>query len=101
MPAFCPAAQAGITGAEATVELAPFSRTLARLPLRRSPRFAALFVLTAMACWGEPGARGADSPADVPALAPPVDADEGDPVLAPAAPPVPAPPEPKVVPTPV
>jgi serine-type D-Ala-D-Ala carboxypeptidase/endopeptidase (penicillin-binding protein 4) len=83
------------------LELAPYSRLLARLPLRRSPRFAALFVLTAMACWGEPGARGADSPAAVPTLAPPVAVDDADPVLAPAAPPIPAPPEPKAVPSPV
>lgn len=83
------------------MELALFSRLLARLPLRRSPRFAALFVLTAMACWGEPGARGADSPVDATAAMPAPEADEADPVLAPAAPPIPAPPEPKAAPTPV
>jgi D-alanyl-D-alanine carboxypeptidase/D-alanyl-D-alanine-endopeptidase (penicillin-binding protein 4) len=75
------------------LDLPPFSRLLERLPLRRSPRFAALFVLTAMACWGEPGARGADSPAQLAAATAPADQDEADPVLAPAAPPTPAPPE--------
>jgi D-alanyl-D-alanine carboxypeptidase/D-alanyl-D-alanine-endopeptidase (penicillin-binding protein 4) len=70
-------------------------RLLQRLPYRRSPRFAALFVLTAIACWGEPGARGAATPA-----LPPTEASfrDEDPVLAPATPPVPAP-EPHV-PTP-
>jgi D-alanyl-D-alanine carboxypeptidase/D-alanyl-D-alanine-endopeptidase (penicillin-binding protein 4) len=56
-----------------------------------------------MACWGEPGARGADSPVSAAATLPP-EVDEGDPVLAPAAPPTPAPPEAKVQaapPTPV
>lgn len=65
-------------------------RLLLRLPYRRSPRLAALFVLTAMACWGEPGAHGAASPATLPAAA--AFPDE-EPVLTPASPPVPAPPE--------
>jgi len=87
------------------VELAPLSRLLERLRLsrggrgralpRRSQRFAALFVLTSMACWGEPGARGADSPVSALAAVPPAETDELDPVLAPAAPPTPAPAEPK------
>lgn len=77
------------------MELAPFSQLLARLPLRRSPRFAALFVLTAIACWGEPGARGADSPAGMATAFPAAEVDDVDPVLAPAAPPIPAPPDPK------
>jgi D-alanyl-D-alanine carboxypeptidase/D-alanyl-D-alanine-endopeptidase (penicillin-binding protein 4) len=47
----------------------------------------------AMACWGEPGARGADSPAQLLAATAPADLDEADPVLAPAAPPIPAPAE--------
>ena len=80
-----------------------FERLLARLPrlnrlarglypARRAPRLAALFVLTAIACWGEPGARGAASP-DLPAAAAFPDAvNEPDPVLAPAAPPTPLPP---------
>lgn len=79
------------------MQLAPLSRLFERLPQRRSPRFAALFVLTAMACWGEPGARGADSPASTVATLPP-EVDEGDPVLAPAPPPTPAPPEAKAAP---
>lgn len=76
------------------MQLAPLNRLFERLPQRRSPRFAALFVLTAMACWGEPGARGADSPVSAVATLPP-EVDDGDPVLAPAAPPTPSPPEPK------
>jgi D-alanyl-D-alanine carboxypeptidase/D-alanyl-D-alanine-endopeptidase (penicillin-binding protein 4) len=75
------------------LDLTPLSRLLERLPIRRSPRFAALFTLMAMACWGEPGARGADSPAQLAAASAPADQDEGDPVLAPAAPPTPAPAE--------
>ncbi|HEY6079915.1 MAG TPA: D-alanyl-D-alanine carboxypeptidase/D-alanyl-D-alanine-endopeptidase [Polyangiaceae bacterium] len=71
---------------------APFDRLLLRLPYRRSPRLAALFVLTTMACWGEPGAHGAASPAAPTGAA--AFPDE-EPVLAPAAPPVPAPPEPR------
>jgi serine-type D-Ala-D-Ala carboxypeptidase/endopeptidase (penicillin-binding protein 4) len=78
------------------VELVPIDRLLERLPYRRSPRLAALFVLTAMACWGEPG-RGAASPSGPALAAAPNEADEGDPVLAPAAPPIPAPPQPLVV----
>lgn len=75
-----------------------FDRLLARLPYRRSPRLAALFVLTAIACWGEPGARGAATPsAPSSASFPDANADdsaEADPVLAPAAPPTPLPPDP-------
>jgi D-alanyl-D-alanine carboxypeptidase/D-alanyl-D-alanine-endopeptidase (penicillin-binding protein 4) len=61
---------------------------LLRLPYRRPPRLAALFVLSAIACWGEPGAHGAASPALPPASA---DFPDEEPVLAPAQPPVPAP----------
>ena len=76
------------------MEPARFERLLARMPYRRSPRLAALFVLTAIACWGEPGARGAASP-DQPAATDPELAGqaEADPVLAPSPPPIPAPPE--------
>lgn len=76
------------------MEPASFERLLARMPYRRSPRLAALFVLTAIACWGEPGARGAASP-DQPAASGPEAAAqlEPDPVLAPSPPPIPAPPE--------
>jgi D-alanyl-D-alanine carboxypeptidase/D-alanyl-D-alanine-endopeptidase (penicillin-binding protein 4) len=76
------------------VEIALLDRLLARLPHRRSPRFAALFVLSAIACWGEPGARGAASPASTAPLVAAGDPGEPDPVLAPAEPPQPAPPEP-------
>ena len=70
-----------------------FARLLARLPTRRAPRLTALFVLTAIACWGEPGARGAASP-NLPASAAfPLDSNEPEPVLAPAAPPTPLPPD--------
>jgi D-alanyl-D-alanine carboxypeptidase/D-alanyl-D-alanine-endopeptidase (penicillin-binding protein 4) len=77
------------------LEPARFERLLAHLPSRRSPRLAALLVLTTIACWGEPGARGAASPvlpssADFPESSEPV---EPDPVLAPSPPPIPAPPE--------
>lgn len=80
------------------MEPALFERLLARLPYRRSPRLAALFVLTAIACWGEPGARGAATPS-APSVAafPDANADdslEADPVQAPAAPPTPLPPDP-------
>jgi D-alanyl-D-alanine carboxypeptidase/D-alanyl-D-alanine-endopeptidase (penicillin-binding protein 4) len=56
---------------------------------------AALLVLTTIACWGEPGARGAATPAppgsaDLPETSEPV---EPDPILAPSPPPIPAPPE--------
>lgn len=76
------------------MEPARFERLLARLPYRRSPRLAALFVLTAIACWGEPGARGAASP-DQPAAtgADAAGETEPDPVLVPSPPPIPAPPE--------
>jgi D-alanyl-D-alanine carboxypeptidase/D-alanyl-D-alanine-endopeptidase (penicillin-binding protein 4) len=75
------------------VDPAFFERLAARLPTRRAPRLTALFVLTAIACWGEPGARGAASP-NLPASAAfPSDASEPDPVLAPAAPPTPLPPQ--------
>jgi len=76
------------------LEPARFERLLAQLPSRRTPRLAALLLLTTIACWGEPGAR---SPAslDVPgAAAFPEGAAEPDPVLAPSPPPIPAPPEP-------
>jgi len=77
------------------LEPARFERLLAHLPSRRSPRLAALLVLTTIACWGEPGARGAASPvlpssADFPEGSEPV---EPDPVPAPSPPPIPAPPE--------
>lgn len=72
------------------MEPARFERLLARLPARRPHRLAALFVLTAIACWGEPGARGAASPA---AAAIVDDANEPEPVLEPAAPPIPLPPD--------
>lgn len=77
------------------MEPARFERLLAHLPSRRSPRLAALLVLTTIACWGEPGARGAASPvlpssADFPEGSEPV---EPDPVPAPSPPPIPAPPE--------
>ncbi|MES1183028.1 MAG: D-alanyl-D-alanine carboxypeptidase/D-alanyl-D-alanine-endopeptidase [Myxococcales bacterium] len=77
------------------MEPARFERLLAHLPSRRCPRLAALLVLTTIACWGEPGARGAASPAlpssaDFPESSEPV---EPDPVLAPSPPPIPAPPE--------
>lgn len=79
------------------MEPALIERLLARLPYRRSPRMAALFVLTAIACWGEPGARGAATPALPAAGAFPDaaadDSAEGDPVPAPAAPPTPLPPD--------
>lgn len=81
------------------MELSPLSRLFGRLSQRRSPRFAAIFVLTAIACWGEPRARGADSPAEVALVAAP-EPDE-EPVLAPAPPPVPAPPEPQPAPAPI
>ncbi|HKY34493.1 MAG TPA: D-alanyl-D-alanine carboxypeptidase/D-alanyl-D-alanine-endopeptidase [Polyangiaceae bacterium] len=77
-----------------------FDRLALRLPYRRSPRLVAIFVLTAMACWGEPGARGAASPAALPAAAA-FPNDEPAPVLAPAPPPTPAPPEPRVAPVPI
>jgi serine-type D-Ala-D-Ala carboxypeptidase/endopeptidase (penicillin-binding protein 4) len=78
------------------VEPARFERLLARLPSRRSPRLAALLLLTTIACWGEPGARGAASPALPSTAAFPdgPDAAEPDPVLRPSPPPIPAPPEP-------
>jgi D-alanyl-D-alanine carboxypeptidase/D-alanyl-D-alanine-endopeptidase (penicillin-binding protein 4) len=79
------------------LEPALFERLLARLPYRRSPRMAALFVLTAIACWGEPGARGAATPTLPAAGAFPDagadDSSEGEPVPAPAAPPTPLPPD--------
>ncbi len=76
------------------MEPSSFERLLARMPYRRSPRWAALFVLTAIACWGEPGARGAASP-DQPLASGPDAAGqlEPDPVLVPSPPPIPAPPE--------
>ncbi len=74
-------------------------RLTPRLPYRRSPRLVAIFLLTAMACWGEPGARGAASPAAPPASA--AFPDDEPVVLAPAPPPTPAPPEPRVAPAPI
>jgi serine-type D-Ala-D-Ala carboxypeptidase/endopeptidase (penicillin-binding protein 4) len=82
------------------VEPVRFERLLARLPARRPHRLAALFVLTAIACWGEPGARGAASPAMPAAAAFPDDANEPGPVLEPAAPPIPLPPDSAVAVTP-
>ncbi len=77
------------------METALFDRLLERLPYRRSPRFAAIFVVMAMACWGEPGARGAASPTQPEAAAhSDLGDDEPEPVLSPAAPPTPAPPQP-------
>ncbi len=78
----------------------PASRTVADLArmaylrTRRAPRLTALFVLTAIACWGEPGARGAASPTSpgAAATAAPDASETDEPVLAPAAPPVPLPP---------
>ncbi|HXK17012.1 MAG TPA: D-alanyl-D-alanine carboxypeptidase/D-alanyl-D-alanine-endopeptidase [Polyangiaceae bacterium] len=69
-------------------------RLLACLPTRRAPRLTALFVLTAIACWGEPGARGAASPSSPASAAvlPPDSNETDEPVLVPAAPPVPLPP---------
>jgi D-alanyl-D-alanine carboxypeptidase/D-alanyl-D-alanine-endopeptidase (penicillin-binding protein 4) len=72
------------------VKPAPFERLLARLPSRQAPRFLAVFVLGAMACWGEPGARGAASPVEqAPSEA---EANEPEPVAEPQAPPIPLPP---------
>lgn len=82
------------------MEPARFERLLARLPSRRSPRLAALLLLTTIACWGEPGARGAASPGLPGATAFPEGAAEPDPVLAPSPPPIPAPPEPVAEATP-
>jgi D-alanyl-D-alanine carboxypeptidase/D-alanyl-D-alanine-endopeptidase (penicillin-binding protein 4) len=78
------------------VEPARYERLLALFPTRRSPRLVAVLVLSAIACWGEPGARGAASPTLPGTSAFPVggDAPEPDPVLAPSPPPTPAPPEP-------
>jgi D-alanyl-D-alanine carboxypeptidase len=78
------------------VEPARFERLLALFPSRRSPRWVAVLVLTAIACWGEPGARGAASPTLPAASAFPdgAEAPEPDPVLVPSRPPIPAPPEP-------
>ncbi|HYQ15649.1 MAG TPA: D-alanyl-D-alanine carboxypeptidase/D-alanyl-D-alanine-endopeptidase [Polyangiaceae bacterium] len=76
------------------MESAPFERLLARLPSPRSPRFFAVFLLTAMACWGEPGARGAATPADAVGAPPAEGTDEAEPVAAPSPPPTPLPPDP-------
>jgi D-alanyl-D-alanine carboxypeptidase/D-alanyl-D-alanine-endopeptidase (penicillin-binding protein 4) len=80
------------------VETALFDRLLERLPYRRTPRLAALFVLTAIACWGEPGAKGAASPAGPTALVAPLPSEDDEPVPFPAAPPTPAPPAPRLPP---
>lgn len=78
------------------MEPARFERLLALLPSRRAPRLAGLLLLTTIACWGEPGARGAASPDQPSAVAFPDGAHElePDPVLAPSPPPTPAPPDP-------
>lgn len=76
---------------------APFAdRPLERPPQRRSPRWVAMLVLTGIACWGEPGAHGAAVPATPAAAA--HFSDDAEPVLAPAPPPTPAPPEPRALP---
>jgi serine-type D-Ala-D-Ala carboxypeptidase/endopeptidase (penicillin-binding protein 4) len=76
------------------LEKPPLDRLLAKLPFQRAPRFLALFMVTGIACWGEPGAKSAASPLDAPAAtASGVQNDEPDPVLEPAAPPTPLPPE--------
>lgn len=76
------------------METALLERWLAKLPFRRAPGFVALFMLTGMACWGEPAPRGAATPANLPAFAPqPPPSGEPDPVLEPAAPPTPRPPD--------
>lgn len=73
------------------METALLERLLARLPFRRSPRFVAIFVLTGIACWGEPGARGAAS-ADAVLVDASAAAEEDEPIVAtPAAPPTPLP----------
>jgi D-alanyl-D-alanine carboxypeptidase/D-alanyl-D-alanine-endopeptidase (penicillin-binding protein 4) len=76
------------------VELARFERLLANLPSRRAPRLAALLVLTTIACWGEPGARGAASPEPGMAVPDGAEGAEPDPVLVPSPPPIPGPPDP-------
>lgn len=78
------------------MQLAPLYRLFPSLPYRRSTRFTGIFVLTAMACWGEPGARGAASP--LPEVTAALPDDEPDPVLAPAPPPTPAPPQRRIAP---
>lgn len=84
------------------MELEPLGRKLAHLRNRRSSRFAALFVVTAMACWGEPGAHGAYGPAPATPLDAYVGATQPEvepaPVLSPAPPPTPAPPSPRAGP---
>ena len=78
------------------MEPARFERLLALFPSRQSPRLVAVLVLTAIACWGEPGARGAASPTlpGTSAFPDSAEAPEPDPVLAPSPPPIPAPPAP-------
>ncbi|RYZ03003.1 MAG: D-alanyl-D-alanine carboxypeptidase/D-alanyl-D-alanine-endopeptidase [Myxococcales bacterium] len=76
------------------LENALLERLLTKLPYQRAPRFVALFVLTGMACWGEPGAKGPATAADVPAAAPgALQNDESEPVSEPAPPPTPLPPQ--------
>ncbi len=70
------------------MESALFERLLAQLPSRRSPRFLAASVLTAIACWGEPGAHGAASAVDA---LPSEQHEDEEPVAAPSPPPVPLP----------
>ncbi len=79
---------------------APLGRLLARLPSRQAPRFLAVFVLTAIACWGEPGARGAASPVES-ASPSELGANEPEPVASPQAPPVPLPPSTAPTPAPL
>ena len=87
---------ASLRGVANAVQLAPLYRLFPSLPYRRSTRFTGIFVLTAMACWGEPGARGAASP--LPEVTAALPDDEPDPVLAPAPPPTPAPPQRRIAP---
>ena len=75
------------------MKTAPFERLLARLPSRQAPRFLAVFVLTAIACWGGPGVRGAASPNESQPVSE-LEANEPEPVATPQAPPAPLPPAP-------
>jgi D-alanyl-D-alanine carboxypeptidase/D-alanyl-D-alanine-endopeptidase (penicillin-binding protein 4) len=73
------------------VQAGVFDQVIQRFSARR-PRIAGLLVLAAIACWGEPGARGAATPQSVAGpAAPPAEADEPDPVPASARPPEPQP----------
>jgi D-alanyl-D-alanine carboxypeptidase/D-alanyl-D-alanine-endopeptidase (penicillin-binding protein 4) len=75
------------------VEPARFERLLARLSARRYTGLAAFLVLSTIACFGGPVARGAASPDALDAVTT-SDPSQPDPVLAPSPPPVPAPPDP-------